>query len=227
MWGARSRNPPIEANVKRDWHEAQPTLSGRRATTGGFEEDPVADVIPKVVVVGRPNVGKSSLFNWLVGKRIAIEDPTAGVTRDRLGQRLEVDGRIVDLVDTGGMGFDDPDGLAAKIDVPAAGGAPKGEEAMKGAGAKGDVVADAGEPKRTPPARGPPKGEGGAGAAAKEPSLPSPSLGSNRNDLHELHSKPSNEIHVPRISCGVDASDSQYAHPSLPPAVGPITQRGT
>jgi GTP-binding protein len=77
----------------------------------------VADVIPKVVVVGRPNVGKSSLFNWLVGKRIAIEDPTAGVTRDRLVQRIELDGRIVDLVDTGGMGFDDPDGLAAKIDA--------------------------------------------------------------------------------------------------------------
>ena len=105
-------------------------------------------------------------------------------------------------------------------------GGPNGDDAA-GAGAKGDVVADAGEPKRTPPARGAPKGEGGAGAAATEPSLPSPSLGSNRNDLHELHSKPSNAIHVPRISCGVDASDSQYAHPSLPPAVGPITQRGT
>ncbi|MFM7249483.1 MAG: GTPase, partial [Planctomycetaceae bacterium] len=78
---------------------------------------PAVDVIPRVVVVGRPNVGKSSLFNWLVEKRIAIEDPTAGVTRDRLVQRLELDGRVIDLVDTGGMGFDDPDGLTAKIDA--------------------------------------------------------------------------------------------------------------
>ena len=72
---------------------------------------------PQVVIVGRPNVGKSSLFNWLIEKRIAIEDPTAGVTRDRLVQRVELDGRVVDLVDTGGMGFDDPDGLTAKIDA--------------------------------------------------------------------------------------------------------------
>ncbi|MGI9176754.1 MAG: ribosome biogenesis GTPase Der [Pirellulales bacterium] len=71
---------------------------------------------PQVVVVGRPNVGKSSLFNWLVEKRIAIEDPTAGVTRDRLVQRVDLDGRVIDLVDTGGMGFDDPDGLTAQID---------------------------------------------------------------------------------------------------------------
>jgi GTP-binding protein len=70
-----------------------------------------------VVIVGRPNVGKSTLFNWLVEKRIAIEDPTAGVTRDRLVQRTTLDGRVVDLVDTGGMGFDDPDGLTAKIDA--------------------------------------------------------------------------------------------------------------
>jgi GTP-binding protein len=76
----------------------------------------VSDIIPKVVVVGRPNVGKSSLFNWVVGKRIAIEDPTAGVTRDRLVQRVELDGRVCDLVDTGGMGFDDPDGLTSQID---------------------------------------------------------------------------------------------------------------
>ena len=73
-------------------------------------------MIPQVVIVGRPNVGKSSLFNWLVEKRIAIEDPTAGVTRDRLVQRIELDGRVIDLVDTGGMGFDDPDGLTAQID---------------------------------------------------------------------------------------------------------------
>ena len=72
---------------------------------------------PQVVIVGRPNVGKSSLFNWLSQRRIAIEDPTAGVTRDRLTQRLDLDGRVVDLVDTGGMGFDDPDGLTEQIDM--------------------------------------------------------------------------------------------------------------
>jgi GTP-binding protein len=73
--------------------------------------------IPQVVIVGRPNVGKSTLFNWLIEKRIAIEDPTAGVTRDRLVQRIVLDDRVIDLVDTGGMGFDDPDGLTAQIDA--------------------------------------------------------------------------------------------------------------
>jgi len=77
---------------------------------------PESPIVPRVVIVGRPNVGKSSLFNWLIEKRIAIEDPTAGVTRDRLVQRVALDGRIVDLIDTGGMGFDDPDGLSAHID---------------------------------------------------------------------------------------------------------------
>jgi len=74
-------------------------------------------MIPKIAIVGRPNVGKSTLFNWLVEKRIAIEDPTAGVTRDRLVQRIVLEGRVIDLVDTGGMGFDDPDGLTERIDA--------------------------------------------------------------------------------------------------------------
>jgi len=74
-------------------------------------------MIPRVAIVGRPNVGKSSLFNWLVERRVAIEDPTAGVTRDRLVQRVRLDDRVVDLIDTGGMGFDDPDGLTAAIDA--------------------------------------------------------------------------------------------------------------
>jgi GTP-binding protein len=78
---------------------------------------PTTASIPQVVIVGRPNVGKSTLFNWLIEKRIAIEDPTAGVTRDRLVQRISLDGRVVDLVDTGGMGFDDPDGLTEQIDA--------------------------------------------------------------------------------------------------------------
>ena len=74
-------------------------------------------MIPRVAVVGRPNVGKSSLFNRLAERRIAIEDPTAGVTRDRLVQRLALGDRVVELVDTGGMGFDDPDGLTERIDA--------------------------------------------------------------------------------------------------------------
>ena len=72
---------------------------------------------PQVVIVGRPNVGKSSIFNWLSQRRIAIEDPTAGVTRDRLTQRIDCGGKIIDLIDTGGMGFDDPDGLTEQIDM--------------------------------------------------------------------------------------------------------------
>ena len=73
--------------------------------------------IPQVVIVGRPNVGKSSIFNWLSQRRIAIEDPTEGVTRDRLTQRIECGDRTIDLIDTGGMGFDDPDGLTEQIDM--------------------------------------------------------------------------------------------------------------
>lgn len=72
--------------------------------------------IPQVVIVGRPNVGKSSLFNWLAGKRLAIVDPTAGVTRDRVTHLVEIDGRFVELVDTGGMGVEDVDNLTEQIE---------------------------------------------------------------------------------------------------------------
>jgi GTP-binding protein len=69
-----------------------------------------------VAIVGRPNVGKSSLFNWLAGRRIAIVDPTAGVTRDRVSTPLEVGGRHLELVDTGGIGIEDVDDLTAQIE---------------------------------------------------------------------------------------------------------------
>jgi GTP-binding protein len=72
--------------------------------------------VPKVAIVGRPNVGKSSLFNWLAGKRVAIVDPTAGVTRDRVTFLLEQKGRFLELVDTGGMGNLDKDGLTDDIE---------------------------------------------------------------------------------------------------------------
>lgn len=72
--------------------------------------------VPKVAIVGRPNVGKSSLLNWLAGKRIAIVEPTAGVTRDRVAYLLESGGRYVELVDTGGMGNVDVDGLSDDVE---------------------------------------------------------------------------------------------------------------
>ncbi len=72
--------------------------------------------IPQVVIVGRPNVGKSSLFNWLVGKRLAIVEGTAGVTRDRLTYLMCVDNRYFELVDTGGMGVKDSDNLTEDIE---------------------------------------------------------------------------------------------------------------
>jgi GTP-binding protein len=72
--------------------------------------------VPVVAIVGRPNVGKSSLFNWLAGRRIAIVDPTAGVTRDRISALVPVNSRYVELVDTGGIGIADVDNLTEDIE---------------------------------------------------------------------------------------------------------------
>ena len=63
--------------------------------------------LPRVAIVGRPNVGKSSLLNRLVGQRIAIVEPTAGVTRDRVAVVFEHGDRRFELVDTGGLGLVD------------------------------------------------------------------------------------------------------------------------
>jgi len=60
-------------------------------------------VKPLVAIVGRPNVGKSMLFNKLVGQRLSIVEDTPGVTRDRLYAEAEWRNRKFDLVDTGGI----------------------------------------------------------------------------------------------------------------------------
>src|SRR5262245_38280586 len=72
--------------------------------------------VPQVVIVGRPNVGKSSIFNWLAGRRLSIVDKAAGVTRDRVTYLMQVDDRFFEIVDTGGLGINDVDNLTHEIE---------------------------------------------------------------------------------------------------------------
>src|SRR5579859_3975644 len=72
--------------------------------------------LPVVAIVGRPNVGKSSLFNYLSGRRISIVDPTAGVTRDRVSTLIQAGDRYFELVDTGGIGIEDTDDLTEDVE---------------------------------------------------------------------------------------------------------------
>ncbi len=73
--------------------------------------------VPQVVIVGRPNVGKSSVFNWLAGRRLSIVEDKPGVTRDRVTYLLHAHDRFFELVDTGGMGIDDADNLTSHIEA--------------------------------------------------------------------------------------------------------------
>src|SRR5262245_11144187 len=75
----------------------------------------MASQMPVIAIVGRPNVGKSSLLNALAGKRISIVQDMPGVTRDRVATPLQIDGRWVEMVDTGGYGFVDEQGLTEHI----------------------------------------------------------------------------------------------------------------
>src|SRR5688500_8060660 len=75
--------------------------------------------LPVVVIVGRPNVGKSTFFNRLVRKRVAVVEDTPGITRDRLYAETEWNGRKFVVVDTGGIVFQEEDPLAEQIRIQA------------------------------------------------------------------------------------------------------------
>jgi GTP-binding protein len=71
--------------------------------------------IPTVVIVGRPNVGKSTLFNRITGQRRAIVGDEPGITRDRIHGTAEHDGRRFELIDTGGIVVADQEYIPAQI----------------------------------------------------------------------------------------------------------------
>jgi len=76
---------------------------------------PASSRLPLVAIVGRPNVGKSTLFNRLTHSRRSIVGDEPGITRDRIYGDIEWDGRIVRLVDTGGIVTDDKEYIPSEI----------------------------------------------------------------------------------------------------------------
>ncbi len=76
---------------------------------------PASSQLPLVAIVGRPNVGKSTLFNRLTHSRRSIVGDEPGITRDRIYGDIEWDGRIIRLVDTGGIVPDDADYIPSEI----------------------------------------------------------------------------------------------------------------
>jgi GTP-binding protein len=73
------------------------------------------EMLPQVIIIGRPNVGKSTLFNRLVGKKLALVDDQPGVTRDRRFGEAHLLGLDFTIVDTAGWEDDDPDTLPGRM----------------------------------------------------------------------------------------------------------------
>jgi GTPase len=72
--------------------------------------------LPVVAIIGRPNVGKSTMFNRMAGRMISIVDDRPGITRDRLTTFCQTDQQYFELVDTGGFGIDELDALSEEVE---------------------------------------------------------------------------------------------------------------
>jgi GTP-binding protein len=75
------------------------------------------DGLPTVAIVGRPNVGKSTLFNRVIRRKLALVHDEAGITRDRNYAKAEWAGRKFWIVDTGGLTVGEAEGMAAAVRV--------------------------------------------------------------------------------------------------------------
>ncbi len=107
--------------------------------------------LPRIAIVGRPNVGKSSLLNRLAGRRVSIVDPTPGVTRDRVSTVIELEApidtpkgtpaRVAELTDTGGYGvYTAEGGRFNEIGADLAELTPDIEAQIRAARAEADVI---------------------------------------------------------------------------------------
>jgi GTP-binding protein len=103
---SESKGPEDEASIDaREWREAEALASRLTLATDVGHREPAR--LPLVAICGRPNVGKSTLFNKLTQTRRSIVGDEPGITRDRIYGEVEWAGRDVRLVDTGGVVPDD------------------------------------------------------------------------------------------------------------------------
>ena len=109
--GIVGRQTPNSANVGRseeqDWKDAEALAAQMEMERRAAKEVATDRAMPLIAVCGRPNVGKSTLFNRLTGSRRAIVGDEPGITRDRIYGEIEWAGRDVRIVDTGGVVPDD------------------------------------------------------------------------------------------------------------------------
>ncbi len=104
-------------------NRGRPTAAERRAEARERRTATIAtigDGLPVVAIVGYPNVGKSTLFNRLTGRREAVVDERPGVTRDRRETTADWSGRAFQLVDTGGIDDSDPTPIGRQVVIQTA-----------------------------------------------------------------------------------------------------------
>ncbi|QNI36280.1 ribosome biogenesis GTPase Der [Edaphobacter albus] len=104
---ATSRPASENSSELRDWREAELQATRYDATVDGSKREVLDAKPPLIAICGRPNVGKSTLFNRLTGSRRSIVGDEPGITRDRIYGEIEWAGRNVRVVDTGGVIPDD------------------------------------------------------------------------------------------------------------------------